>query len=143
MPYLTSMTRPVACVTPDPLDALLRGWFSPQADGQSRPQIRIDVNEDARGYTVHADMPGVAKDAIEVTVDGNAVSISAEMKRQTGEAEGERALRRERVVGRMTRSFTLEHALDETAVTARYQDGVLELVLPKKAVAEARRISIQ
>lgn len=52
-------------------------------------------------------------------------------------------LRRERYVGRVGRSFALEHEVDEASASARYQDGVLELVLPKKAAAAAKRLAVQ
>jgi Molecular chaperone (small heat shock protein) len=103
----------------------------------------MDVKEDEKGYTVHAEMPGVPKDDIHVTIDGSTVTISAEVKKQTEQKEGERLLRRERQFGRVSRSFVLEHEVDEASASAKYQDGVLELTLPRKAAAAARRLSIQ
>lgn len=52
-------------------------------------------------------------------------------------------LRRERYVGRASRSFSLENEVDEASASARYQDGVLELVLPKKAAASAKRLAVR
>ena len=127
----------------DPLDDLFRGFFRPVQMDREMPQIRMDVKEDETSYAVHADMPGVAKDDIHVTIDGNTVSISAEVKKNTEQKEGEKVLRRERYFGRVSRSFALENEVDEAAATARYQDGVLELVLPKKTAAAAKRIAIQ
>ncbi|OZA14289.1 MAG: heat-shock protein Hsp20, partial [Hydrogenophilales bacterium 17-62-8] len=63
----------------DPLDNLFRGFFRPVQIDKDMPQIRMDVKEDEKSYAVHADMPGVAKDDIHVTIDGNTVSISAEV----------------------------------------------------------------
>lgn len=127
----------------DPLDNLFRGFFRPVQMDKEMPQIRMDVKEDEKNYAVHADMPGVTKDDIHVTIDGNTVSISAEVKKNTEQKEGEKVLRRERYFGRVSRSFALEHEVDEATASARYQDGVLELVLPKKTAASAKRLNIQ
>lgn len=127
----------------DPLNDLFRGFFRPVQPGRDVPQIRMDVKEDEKGYAVHADIPGVSKDDIHVSIDGNTVSISAEVKRSTEQQEGETVLRRERIFGRVSRSFALENEIDEAAANARYQDGVLELLLPKKAAAAAKRLAVQ
>ena len=127
----------------DPLDNLFRGFFRPVQMDKDMPQIRMDVKEDETAYAVHADMPGVAKDDIHVTIDGNTVSISAEVKKNTEQKEGEKVLRRERYFGRVSSSFALENEVDEATASARYQDGVLELVLPKKTAAAAKRLAIQ
>lgn len=131
----------------DPLDALFRGFLRPvRMDARMDtevPQIRMDVRENEGGYAVHADIPGVDKDDIHVSIDGNTVAISAEVKKSTERKDGEKVLRRERSFGRVSRSFALEHEVDETSASARYRDGVLELVLPKKAAAAARRLAVQ
>lgn len=135
------VTDPLA--TSDPLDNLFRGFFRPVQMDKDMPQIRMDVKEDATSYAVHADIPGVNKEDIHVSIDGNTVSISAEVKKSTEQKEGETVLRRERSFGRVSRSFALESEIDEAAANARYQDGVLELVLPKKAAAAAKRLAVQ
>jgi HSP20 family protein len=127
----------------DSLDNLFRGFFRPVKLDRDMPQIRMDVKEDETGYAVHADIPGVNKDDIHITIDGNTVSISAETKKLTEQKDGEKVLRRERYIGRVGRSFALEHEVDEASASARYQDGVLELVLPKKAAAAAKRLAVQ
>jgi HSP20 family protein len=127
----------------DPLDTLFRGFFRPVQMDKDMPQIRMDVKEDEKSYAVHADMPGLARDDIHVTIDGNTVSISAEVRKNAEQKEGEQVLRRERYCGRVSRSFALESEVDEASASARYQDGVLELVLPKKTAVAARRLAIQ
>lgn len=127
----------------DPLDTLFRGFFRPVQADKAVPQLRMDVTESSESYRVHVDMPGVNKDEIQVSIDGNTVSISAEVKRQAEQKEGDEVLRLERHSGRVSRSFALEHELDDDQASARYQDGVLELVLPKKVAAAARRLTIQ
>ncbi len=146
---MSNMTRhsPFGVTDPfssaDPLDNLFRGFFRPVQMDKEVPQIRMDVKEDATSYAVHADIPGVNKDDIHVSIDGNTVSISAEVKKSTEQKEGETVLRRERTFGRVSRSFALESEIDEAAANARYQDGVLELVLPKKTAAAAKRLAVQ
>lgn len=139
---MSNMTRYDPFET-DSLDNLFRGFFRPVKLGRDMPQIRMDVKEDETGYAVHADIPGVNKEDIHITIDGNTVSISAETKKLTEQKDGEKVLRRERYVGRVGRSFALEHEVDEASASARYQDGVLELVLPKKAAAAAKRLAVQ
>lgn len=125
----------------DAFRSLMRPWKS--EGGDRTPQIRVDVHEDDGSYTIKADIPGVKKEDIDVRVDGNLVTISAEVKKEKEEKEKGRVLRSERQYGYASRSFTLASAIDESKVDARYQDGVLSLVLPKKAQAASKRVSVQ
>jgi HSP20 family protein len=104
--------------------------------------MKIDVTQDDKAYTVKADMPGVKKEDIHVEIDGNVVSISAEVKKEKEEKKDERVVRRERYYGKLERGFTLEHDVDEAAVDAKYSDGVLNLTLPKKAKSTTRKIAV-
>jgi len=106
-------------------------------------QFRVDVTEDSGAYTVRADIPGVKKDDIQITIDGDQVAVSAEVKREKDVKDGERVLRSERYYGKVSRAFSLGQEVDEAAASAKYADGVLELTLPKKAAAKAKRIAIQ
>ena len=128
----------------DAFDDLFRGFFmSPvRMEGVPEMQIKMDVREDDKAYTVHADIPGVKKDDIHVTIDGNQIAISAEVRNEKESKEGEKVLRSERHYGKVSRAFTLGQDVDENTAQARYNDGVLELTLPKKAAARARRLSI-
>ena len=130
---------------PAGIDDLFAGFFRPiQADARSGSQpIRIDVSEDANAYRVAANLPGVKKEDIQVSVDQNEVSISAEIKRETSAKEGERILHTERYYGKTTRVFTVSQDIDEGSVQAKYADGVLSLVLPKKAPVSAKRVMIE
>jgi HSP20 family protein len=110
-------------------------------DWKVEPRIKIDVTEDDKAYTVCADMPGVKKEDIMVDVHGNEVSIAAELKRESEETSGKQ-LRTERVYGMQRGSFTLASDVDEAGVTARYADGVLSLVLPKKAGKSGTQIPV-
>lgn len=129
----------------DAFDDLFRGFLMRpvRIEGQPEVQIRMDVKEDDKGYTVHAEIPGVKKDDIHVTIDGDQVSISAEVKSGKDVKEGEKVLRSERYYGKVSRAFTLGQDVDENAAQAKYHDGVLELILPKKAASASRRLTIQ
>lgn len=130
----------------DPFDDLFRGFFvrpvemgnSPQA-----PSIRMDVKEEADSYQVHAELPGVKKENIHVTIDGGQVSISAEVKQEKEVKEGERVLRSERYFGKVARSFQLAQDIDDSKAVARFNDGVLELTLPKRAATASKRLEIE
>lgn len=97
------------------------------------PGVRIDVNEDDKAYNVKAELPGVDKKDIDVSVDGNQVSISAEVKRETTRKQDEKEIYTERYYGKVYRSFSLPSDLDSTKAEAQYDKGVLTLTLPKKA----------
>ena len=127
----------------DPFDEVFKGFFRPvRAEGAPSVQIRMDVKEDDKAYTVHAEIPGVKKEDIHVTIDGNQVSISAETKQEKEVKEGEKVLRSERYYGKVSRSFSLASDIDEAAAQAKYNDGVLELALPKKTAASSKKLTI-
>ena len=107
------------------------------------PRMNLEVAEKNGSYLVTAELPGVSKEDIHVTVDGAQVTLAAEVKREKEISEADRVLASERSFGKVTRSFTLPQELDETKVEAKFRDGVLELSLPKKAQPERKRITIQ
>jgi HSP20 family protein len=129
----------------EPFDNLFRGFFRPvRTDtADAAVQIKIDVKEDDKAYTIHAEIPGVKKEDIHVTVDGNQVSLAAEIKRDSETREGEKLLRSERYYGKTYRSFTLGSDVDDATAETKYSDGVLELKLPKKAASNAKRLEIR
>lgn len=129
----------------DALDDLFRGFFMRPVrfEGQSEVQIKMDVSEDDSAYKVHAEIPGVKKEDIHVHIDGNQVSISAEVKNEKEVKEGEKLLRSERYYGSVSRAFSLGQDVDEAAAQAKYNDGVLELTLPKKVAVTAKKLVIQ
>jgi len=125
-------------------DELVRGFFRPvRVARHGAATIRIDVIEKGDSYVVYADVPGVAKDAIDVTIEGNTVTIAANAKPSTEVAEGERALRNERFAGPLVRTFALPVELDEAASHAKVDAGVLELTLTKKVAIAGRKLTIQ
>lgn len=129
----------------DPLDDFFRGFFvRPVEMGSSAeaPAIKIDVKEQENAYLVHAEMPGIRKEDIHVTIDGPTVSISAERKQEKDVKEGERVLRIERYFGKVARSFQLGQDIDDANAGAKFTDGVLELTLPKRAATQSKRLTI-
>lgn len=133
----------------DIFDELFRGFFVKPV-GYERPDavrgMLLDVTEASNAYTVHADLPGAKKEDIQIKIDGDKVSISAEVRSQNevrDPKDGERVLHTERHYGKVARSFSLGQELDPARAEAKFADGVLVLTLPKKAAETARQITIQ
>ena len=127
----------------DPFDGVLRGFFSPvKLENKKESLIKIDVREDDKSYTVYAEIPGVKKCDLHVSIEGNQVSINAETRQNKEVKEGGSVLHSERYYGKALRSFSLGSEVDESASCAKYSDGILELTLPKKAVSSARKLVI-
>jgi len=128
-------------------DDMLKGFFirpmTFDTRGDLAAGIKLDVREDEKAYTVHAELPGVNKEDIHVQIDGKHVSLSAQMKKETEVKEGEKVLRSERYFGQVSRSFELAHDVDEATAEASLRDGVLELVLPKREKTTARKLTIK
>jgi HSP20 family protein len=128
------------------LDDVFKGLFvrPMRFDLDLAPQMKmkIDVTKADDTYSVKADIPGVKKDDIQVSVDGNEVTISGEIKKETEEKKGEEVLRSERYYGKISRSFTLPNDVDESKVTAKYADGVLKLTLPMKTASKSKKITV-
>jgi HSP20 family protein len=128
----------------DPFEASLRSFMRPwRFDFPDKtPEIRLEVSEADGTYSVRAEIPGVRKEDIDVRIDGNQVTIGAEFKKDKEEKAGSRVLRCERQYGFASRTFTLADPIDDAKADAKYQDGVLHLMLPKRAQAEQKRLTI-
>ena len=124
-------------------DELFRGCFRPVRVDRTPATIKMDVVERENAYVVKAEIPGVAKDDIQVSIEGNEVTIGAEVKREPETKDGGRVLRSERYRGRVYRGFTLPVEIDEAASNAKYENGVLELTLAKKAAVAGRKLMVQ
>jgi HSP20 family protein len=126
------------------LENLFKGFMvRPVFQGlTAAPQIKLEVSEDDKAYTLKAEIPGVRKEDIQISVDGNLISISAEVKKETEKKEGKKVVHSERYYGRVARSFTLDSEVEQGAAQAKYTDGVLEAVLPKKPGAKATQIAV-
>jgi HSP20 family protein len=120
------------------------GYLIKPLHGDPLPaQIKVDVKEDDTAYTVHADMPGVGKDDIHISLEGGVVTLSAEVKQQDSQNKDQKMLRSERYYGMVSRSFQLPREVDVAAASAKYDNGVLVLTLPKKTQASPKRIAIE
>jgi HSP20 family protein len=106
-------------------------------------QPRCDISETKDHYLVSFDMPGVKKEDIKLEVQDNQLVISGERNREIREGDGKTTLRHERVYGKFERAFTLPTSIDADKIEAHYEDGVLNVVLPKAEVAKGRTIQIQ
>jgi HSP20 family protein len=129
------------------IDDLFKGFFlrpmRVETAPESQMRIKMDVKEDDKSYVVHAEVPGVKKEDIQVSIDGNQVSISAEVKREKEEKQGEKVIRTERYYGKVYRAFSLAQDVDQEGARAKYENGVLELTLPKKAASAQKRLTVQ
>ena len=131
----------------DLVDDLFRGFLvrpvAYEGRGDALARMKVEVAEKNGGYKVTAELPGVRKEDIQVSVDGPQVTLAAELKQEKEAPQDARVLHTERTFGKLTRRFTLPQEVDEAKVEARFRDGVLELTLPKKAAAQRKQITIQ
>jgi HSP20 family protein len=109
----------------------------------SPAQIKVDVKETDKAYIVQADVPGVSKEEIHVSLDGNVVTLRAEVKQEDSQGADEKVLRSERYFGAVSRSFQLPMDIDQTQAKAKYDNGVLTLTLPKKLANGSQRLTIE
>jgi HSP20 family protein len=130
----------------EPMSEMFQGLLRPlrglSLEESTLGQLRIDVSETDAAYQVKAELPGVDKKDIDVKLDRNTVSIHARTERKSEDKEGERVIRRERYVGEVSRTFSLGSEIDDAGASARYQDGILTLTLPKKAPADQKHLQI-
>jgi len=99
---------------------------------EGSPQMRLELKEDDKNFFVKAEIPGVKKEDIKVSVDGSRVSLSVEVKKEREEKEDAQVIRSERYYGSLARSFSLAENVDSSAASAKYENGILNLTLPKK-----------
>ena len=122
------------------------GFFVRPLHGEPLPsaaQIRIDVKESDSAYTVQAELPGVPKEDIQVSIDGSVVTLRAEVKQYDSQDSGDKTLRSERYYGEVSRSLQLPLDIDQAAAKAKYDNGVLTLTLPKKLAGGSQRLKVE
>ncbi len=128
------------------LDSMLEELMTPAPEATrdtSAFSPRIDVIESEAGYQVEADLPGVTRNDVKVSVDGQRVTIEAALRRETERKEGETVIHAERVVRTYARSFELPQEVDDSQAVAKLEHGVLTLTLPKKQASQSRLLTIQ
>jgi HSP20 family protein len=113
---------------------------SPTAEGHFQPAADIVETEDE--YTIQVDLPGVKKDDVKLEIKENVLTLSAEKKLEN-EVEDENVRRKERVFGSFSRSFRFRRRIDHDKVAARYEDGVLEITVPKAEESKPRSIEVK
>ena len=126
----------------DEMDRLFDSSFGPvfRTPGSfSRWAPALDVYQDKDQFTVVAEVPGLKKDDIELSLHGGVLTISGERKQ---DKKGEEGYRNERFFGRFQRSVTLPTSVDGNKVKATYQDGILKVVLPKAEEAKPKQIDV-
>jgi HSP20 family protein len=127
----------------DPFTDLTGFWNElPMRMPEPEPTMRLDLTENDTGYVVKAEIPGVKKEDISVSLEGGMVSIAAEVKREKEDKEGDKVLRSERYYGMVSRSFTLPADIDMAKAVAAYDGGVLTLTLPKAAGTTSTKLAV-
>lgn len=122
---------------PQSSDALYRFF-----DDDSLCSIALDVVEEKDQYVIKADLPGINKEDIKVSVENGILTIEGERKSET-EDKDKQVHRVERSYGRFLRSLNLGNNVDSSKIHASYKDGVLQLNVPKFEIAKPKSIDIQ
>lgn len=130
------------------VESMFQDFFAPLAqggrmldDGLGVP--RLDVSEHDQAFEIQAELPGVKKEDIKVSIDGARVTIEGECQQANEQRQGEQVVYSERSTRRYQRSFTLPSEVDDAAAEAKLENGILMLTLPKKQGGAARRLTIQ
>ncbi|MGA0381066.1 MAG: Hsp20/alpha crystallin family protein [Arenicellales bacterium] len=127
-------------------DDLMGNWFRSPTVVRREEAARtpaIDVSETESAYLVKAELPGVARDGLNVTINDGVLTINAERKEEKKDEKDGRLIRQERYYGKFVRSLRLGSDIDEARIDARYEDGVLHLTLPKTAEIKPRKVDIK
>jgi HSP20 family protein len=103
----------------------------------------VDMYDDKDKITVCAELPGMKKEDIDISLTGNTLSISGERKHEDTSGKKGENYRSERYFGRFHRSMTLPHAVDANRINATYKDGVLNITLPKTEEARRKQIEVK
>jgi HSP20 family protein len=112
-----------------------------EASEQAALLPTVDITEDSEGITLKADLPGVARENLDVSVEGDTLTIEGRVR--LGEAASMRSVYAEVSVDRYRRSFLLSRDLDTARIDAQVRGGVLTLTVPKREQAKPRRIEVR
>ena len=131
----------------DDIDRIFNRFWRRQEPGEALPTTAsyptVDIAEREDTYEVRSDLPGVTRDDVKVKITNNVLTLSGQRKSEKKEgADGESYHRVERTYGSFTRSFSLPSPVDESEITATYQNGVLTVALPKCKTALPREIKV-
>lgn len=117
-------------------------WRPVRRDNGGAFAPAMDVSETENEYHVRADLPGVKKDDLDISIQDGMLTINAETKEEKKEEKEGRVIRQERRYGKFVRSMRLGDAVDVDNIKASYKDGVLDLVLPKTEKVKPKKISV-
>ena len=115
---------------------------APQPQGEQAFLPAADVRETDKAVEIQLDMPGIAPEQIDVKVEGDQLTITAERKEEKA-VEEKGWIRRERSQGKYLRAFTLPDTLDGTRPEATYRQGVLTVTLPKREEVQPRSLKVK
>ncbi|WP_237055496.1 Hsp20/alpha crystallin family protein [Microbulbifer sediminum] len=129
------------------LDNIFDQWMSPsRASTEGKEGFfspRIDISETEDSYVISAEIPGVNKDDISVTLENGVLTLEAEVHREEKEEKAGRVIREERRYGKYMRSFNLGNDVSEEEIDASFKDGVLKLIAPKRKESEPSQHRIE
>ncbi|MDC0598641.1 Hsp20/alpha crystallin family protein [Gammaproteobacteria bacterium] len=132
------------------LDKAFEGFFAPITSSTNRAlsntfSPKVDIKDTGDSFAIIADLPGVKKEDLHVTLEDGTLSIEASSNNEYTEKEGERIIRRERFAGNFFRSFNLAANVQESDISANFQDGILTLTIPKikEPASEKRKIKVK
>ncbi len=122
----------------DFFDSMLGAW-----DNYSSRVPAVDVEETPSEFIIKAEMPGFSENDVKITVDKHVLHISGEVKEEDKEKEGKKYLIRERRHESFDRSFSLPDGLDESKISAGFENGILTVTLPKTPEEQPRKIEVK
>jgi HSP20 family protein len=123
-------------------ESMFNDWLGNWGYGSSNVPA-VDVEENDNNYVVSAELPGYKEDEVQVNVEKHVLHIASQKKENHDEHNGKKYLIKERCYQSFERSFSLPEDADENNIQASFKDGVLNVNIPKKAVAQPKRIQIQ
>lgn len=122
------------------MDNFFQGEASQEVSNRSWSPA-VDIRETEEAFLVHAELPGLSKDDVEITLENNILKLTGE-RRFEKDVEEKEYHRIERAYGAFTRAFSLPSRVDSTGVSASFAEGVLTITVPKVEEAKPRRIDI-
>jgi len=132
--------------SPSGFESMLDNFFSPMRDVDESVQGNltpaVDISETENEYLVRAELPGINKEDVHVTLENGILTLSAETRSESEERDGERVIRQERSYGKYVRSLRLGKGINDQAVKASYKNGILEIVVPKAEEVKPKVIDV-
>ena len=142
---IRAVNRPLGIRLFADVDSNMNGFFrapmAPSLDTSVRLPA-IDISETDSAYLVKTDLPGMRKQDLDITIDDGVLTINAEDVEETDEKKNGRLIRQERSYGKFSRRLRIGTDVDDKKVTAKYQEGVLRLTLPKEETARPHRVEV-